>query len=61
MIELDGKMYNEYTIFNGYYRYEKVRKLNPQQFTQIWTECLKEKIHFDDYIDSWPKKPIKFK
>lgn len=32
-------------------RYEYVRKLNPQQFTKLWTHCLIDDKRFDDAVD----------
>ena len=41
---------------NGLYakamRYEKVRRLNPREFKEIWENCLKNDIRFDDAIDA---------
>lgn len=41
---------------NGLYakamRYEKVRRLNPREFKEIWDNCIKNDIRFDDAIDA---------
>ena len=33
-------------------RYEKVRRLNPREFKEIWENCIKNDIRFDDAIDA---------
>lgn len=35
----------------GHDRYEKVRKLNPRQFLDLWTKCLMFDAKFDEEID----------
>jgi len=35
----------------GYERYEKLRKLNPQQFQKLWETNLTTGQHFDDLVD----------
>ncbi len=43
---------HEYLVFmKGYERYEKLRKLNPKQFLELWEECLKMDVRFDDQVD----------
>lgn len=36
----------------GHDRYEKVRKLNPRQFLDLWTKCLMTDAKFDEEIDN---------
>ena len=36
-------------------RYEKVRKLNVQQFKEVFESCMKHNIRFDDVIDNLPE------
>ena len=35
----------------GYNRYEKLRKLNPQQFKVLWIHSLYNRIPFDELVD----------
>lgn len=35
----------------GYERYEKLRKLNPMQFTTLHKRAIKENIKFDELVD----------
>ena len=34
-----------------WYRYEKLRRLNPRQFQALWDNCLKNNKKFDDEVD----------
>ena len=36
-------------------RYEKVRKLNPREYSELWNDCLTNEIQFDDAIDGLPE------
>jgi len=36
-------------------RYEKIRKLNVQQFKEVFESCMKHNIRFDDAIDNLPE------
>ncbi len=36
----------------GHDRYEKLRKLNPRQFGELWERHLKEDMRFDDMVDA---------
>jgi hypothetical protein len=36
----------------GWQRYEKLRKLNPRQFGELWERHLKEDMRFDDMVDA---------
>lgn len=38
----------------GWQRYEKLRKLNPRQFGDLWDEALKGDKRFDDLVDDLP-------
>lgn len=38
--------------WNGHRRYEKVRKLNPQQFAELYRRNIEEGISFDDLVDA---------
>lgn len=44
----------EYKI--GRDRYEKLRKLNPRQFGELFENCLKNDIKFDDAVDALEAK-----
>ena len=46
-----GKVNHFQDIVLGWQRYEKVRKLNPHQFTEIWKKNLATGVHFDKLID----------
>lgn len=35
----------------GYERYEKLRKLNPRQFFDLYSESIKSGKRFDDFVD----------
>ena len=35
----------------GYLRYEKLRLLNPRQYSILTRKSLEERIHFDDLVD----------
>jgi len=35
----------------GFIRYEKLRKLNPRQFMELWAKCLNENVNFDQEFD----------
>jgi hypothetical protein len=35
----------------GHDRYEKIRKLNPKQFLDLWTKCLMTNAKFDEEVD----------
>ena len=35
----------------GHDRYEKIRKLDPRQFLDLWTRCLMGNINFDEEVD----------
>lgn len=37
-------------------RYEKVRKLTPQQFSGLWLKAMVDNVPFDDLIDAWLEK-----
>ena len=39
----------------GWQRYEKVRKLNPAQFADLWKENLTTGVHFDILVDQLPE------
>lgn len=39
-------------------RYEKVRKLTPQQFSGLWLKALIDNIPLDGIIDAWIDRPI---
>ena len=36
-------------------RYEKVRKLNPREYSELWNDCIINDIQFDDAIDALPE------
>jgi hypothetical protein len=36
-------------------RYEKLRKLNPRQYSDLWCRCLNGDYHFDELVDELPK------
>jgi len=38
-------------LYIGYTRYEKIRKLNPQQFGELYEKCLEDHLKFDDEVD----------
>lgn len=33
-------------------RYEKVRRMNPRQFSDLWSVGIKSGEHFDDLVDT---------
>jgi len=35
----------------GFIRYEKLRKLNPRQFMDLWAKCLSQDLNFDQEVD----------
>jgi len=35
----------------GFIRYEKLRKLNPRQFMDLWARCLSQHLNFDQEVD----------
>jgi len=43
---------NSFEIYRkGFIRYEKLRKLNPRQFMELWAKCLNENVNFDQEFD----------
>ena len=41
----------KYDYKKGYERYEKLRKLNPRQFYELYSESIKTGKRFDDLVD----------
>ena len=39
------------TLALGYIRYEKLRLLNPREYSILTRKSLEERIHFDDLVD----------
>jgi len=46
----DGLHYDEYR--KGWQRYEKLRKLTPRQFSELWLRHINGDVHFDDLVDA---------
>jgi hypothetical protein len=38
-------------LAHGYIRYEKLRMLNPREYSILIRKSLEERIHFDDLVD----------
>src|SRR3990167_1363593 len=38
----------------GFERYEKLRRLNPREFSALWEEALESGKHFDELVDELP-------
>lgn len=53
-VELPLSEYHK--IKDGFDRYEKVRKLNPRQFKEIYEENIKTGVPFDELIDRLTKE-----
>lgn len=40
----------------GNYRYEKVRKMKPKEFAELFEKNIKTGEHFDELVDDWNAK-----
>jgi len=40
-----------FDVVKGYFRYEKLRRLSPRQFKDLYDKCTLSGQHFDDAVD----------